>query len=207
MAAGDLCVLADVKFWLGIATGVTTEDTQISRLISATSYDFLREIARPDFTPNAAYTENREGDGADRIILRHWPLNSITSVQIGITVLAGSDYFIDTDLDPERRWELYLKSPKVFTDGAALIIVYNAGYAAVPGDVSQATIEWVALRHRSRSSIGQASKHLVQGESIQTPEIDIPASTKRVIERYRRFDPLRTPPERTPEMAGAKPAR
>lgn len=211
----DLCALADVKAWLAIATGQTTDDPLIARLITAVGYDFLREIRRLDFIPAQSYTEVREGDGGTSMVLRHWPLNSVSSVTIQpvptaspavITVPQSTDdvmngYWIDMDLDPERRWELYLDG-YTFTDLAIVTVAYNAGYAAAPADVVQAAIEWVSHRYKGRQWIGQTSKHMVQGETVSTPEVEIPPSVKRVIERYRRYDPLQTPPERVPPAEG-----
>jgi hypothetical protein len=110
-------------------------------------------------------------------------------------------WWIDSDVDPERRYELYLDGKVyVFIDQAEYSISYNAGYATVPADAAQAVIEWTAERYKGRQWIGQTSKHMVTGESVSTPESEIPASVKRVIERYRRYDPLQTPPERVPLM-------
>jgi hypothetical protein len=214
-ASFDLCKLTDVKAWLTIATNQSADDNLLSRLITAVSYDFLREIGRLDFTPAQDYTEVREGDGGDLMVLRHWPLNSVSSVTITvpnaspatISIPESTDdveegYWIDMDIDPERRWELYLDG-FVFTDLATITVMYNAGYQTVPQDVEQAVIEWVAYRYKTRQWIGQTSKHMAQGETIQTPETEIPPSVKRVIERYRRCDPLQTPAERVPPVESA----
>jgi len=106
-------------------------------------------------------------------------------------------WWIDSDVDPERRYELYLDGKVfIFVDEREYSITYNAGYAAVPPDAAQAVIEWTAQRYKSRMSIGQTNIHQVTGETVTTPESEIPLSVKRVIERYRRYDPLQTPPER-----------
>jgi hypothetical protein len=211
-AVFDLCLLSDVKLRLAMGTKQTADDDLLSRLITAVSYDFLREIARLDFTPAQDYTEVREGDGGNLMVLRHWPLNSVSSVTITVpnaspattVILESTDdvmfgYWIDTDIDPERRWELYLDG-YVFTDLAMVTVMYNAGYATVPQDAQQAAIEWVSYRYKTRQWIGQTSKHMAQGETVQTPDSEIPPSVKRVIERYRRYDPLQTPAERVPPV-------
>jgi hypothetical protein len=58
-----------VKAWLAIATSQTADDSILSRLIMAVSYDFLREIGRLNFTPAQSYTEVREGDGGTSMVL------------------------------------------------------------------------------------------------------------------------------------------
>jgi hypothetical protein len=224
----DLCQLSDVKGWLTLSQSQTSEDTLLSRLITAVSYDFGRETQRPDFAPAQDYVEVREGDGGDRIVLRHWPVNSVASITIQgspvVEIPESTDdvspgYWIDTDLDPERRWEVYLDGGVyVFTDLAQISIHYNAGYdnspsgSGLPQDVQQACIEWTAHRYKSRQWIGQTQKHIYygqsqEGETLSLTDLEIPPSVRRVIERYRRFDPLQTPPERVPTVAPAKPSR
>ena len=190
-----LCNLDDVKAWMSIPLTELTNDGVLNRLIAATSSDFMREIERPDFYPAQDYSETREGDGGDSIVLRHWPLNSIDEVSIDGSSTDG--FYIDEDLDPERRWESYL-TDAVFPDRSVVEIQYNAGYTAVPRDVEQANIDWVSYRFKARQWIGQASQALYQSLSTHTPETEIPLSVKRVIERYRRFDPLQIPAERVP---------
>ena len=214
-ASFDLCQLTDVKSWLAVSPAQSGDDGLLSRLISAVSYDFLREIRRLDFTPAEDYTEVREGDGGTSMVLRHWPLNSVSSVTITVpgaspatqSIQESIDdvtpgYWIDMDLDPERRYMLFLDG-FAFIDLATITVAYNAGYETVPGDVAQAVIDWVCARYKGRQWIGQTSKHMAQGESVQTPETEIPPAVKRVIERYRRYDPLQSPPERVPPVGTA----
>lgn len=310
----NLCQLSDIHGWLAIPATESSDDTLISNLIASVSTDFLNEIKRPDFYPAQDYNEVREGDGGDLMVLRHWPLNSITNVSLIsgggsppltgssidqaietytlassppvalVTVVHAADFmhdgppgagnsagavvnavtgnplayvsqgplqagqysvnpstgtysfsladaeagiqvtitytwfnigslvaipestndvqpgwWIDSDIDPERRYELYLDG-KVYTfvDEQEYSITYNAGYQTVPTDAAQAVIEWTSQRYKSRQSIGQTQIHQFTGETITTPESEIPASVRRVIERYRRYDPLQTPPERVP---------
>jgi hypothetical protein len=194
----DLCALNDVKTWL-LATGATgtsatTLDAVLARLISATSKDFMGEIGRQDFYPAASYTETHEGDGDNLLTVRHWPINSVASLTVnGTTVSASSDkvlagYYVDSDLEPERRWEVYLVG-SVFTDGKPVIITYNAGYATVPPDVEQAIIEWVSYRYKGRQFETVTSAHMAQGETVQVQQAAVPPSVQRVIDRYRRTYP------------------
>lgn len=132
----DLCQLSDVKAWLTIPSATTANDSVLSRLITAVSLEFLREIGRTDFYTAANYTETREGDGDVRVVVRHWPINSIASMTIaGSSISASSNqittgYYFDADIDPERLWEVYLAGGLTFTDAAAVVITYNAGYAS-----------------------------------------------------------------------------
>lgn|GEM_PF-4240316 len=137
--------------------------------------------------------------GIQVVITYTWfDLGSLVAIpQSTNDVLPG--WWIDSDIDPERRYELYLDGKVYkFTDQREYSITYNAGYATVPPDAAQAVVEWTGHSYKSRQNIGQTQKHMSTGDSVTTPESEIPASVKRVIERYRRYDPLQTPPERVP---------
>lgn len=138
----DLCTLDDVKDWLSIKNS-TACDSILARGISATSADFLRECKRLDLTPARDYTERYVGDGTDRLVLRHWPINDITTLTVdGSAVTESADliadgYYFDADADPETRSSLILIG-SVFTQDRPVIITYNAGYglAAVTDELA-----------------------------------------------------------------------
>jgi hypothetical protein len=203
-----------------MGTAPSSDDNLITGLISAVSLDFMNEIKRPDFYPGQDYSEVREGDGGALMVLRHWPINSVASVQLvtGVSPPAfqtipeatediSAGWYFDEDVDPERRYELFMDGVVfVFNDTQLYLITYNAGYGnpnasppvLAPADAWQAVVEWTSYRYKNRQWIGQTSQHLAQGETVQTPESEIPPNVKRIIERYRRFDPLQVPPERVP---------
>jgi hypothetical protein len=140
----------------------------------------------------AVYTEVREGDGDKRLVLRHWPITAVSSVKVGGNIITaqsapgGTGYYIDSALDPERLNELYLNGSS-FTDAAQVIIAYTAGYATAPADIAQAVTEWVAVRYKSRPGAGISSQREAGGEHVTFDKDEaIPASTSRVIEKYRR---------------------
>ena len=64
-------------------------------------------------------------------------------------------------------------------------IVYRAGYATPPPEITQACIELAALRYRERERIGHASKS-VGGETVAFVLDDMPAQTRTLLDRYRR---------------------
>lgn len=192
----DLTTTAAVKAWLGITATQTGSDNVLSDLVTSTSADFLRAIDRQDFTPAAVYTEVRDGDGDTRMRLRHWPVNSITSINVSGTAIpaspdkVASGYYIDADLDPERRSEVYLAGGDTFMDGSPVVVVYEAGYAVVPEDVAQGVLEWVAARYKGRPGTGISSQREAGGEHVTYDrEAPMPATTAAVAERYKRTWP------------------
>ena len=203
----DLTTLIDVKNWQGaIAGNSANADGILSSLITATSADFLRAIERPDLL-TATYTEQRVGDGSCRMVLRHWPVTAVASVMIAGTAQDSSTYGIDTSLDPERCYVLYLLGSSTFTDGAPVRVTYSAGYATTPADIAQAVIEWVVLRFNKKGMTGQKNARSNEGERTDVDQEALPPTTQRVIDLYRRKWPAygRTADQR-PGSAKAAPS-
>ena len=204
MAAQDLSTLANLKNWLPISSSTTSDDATLSRLLTASSMDFMRATKRPDLL-QATYTEVHQGDGSTRMITFHWPIIVITSLAVaGLTISASSDkiangFYVDEDIDPERIWNVYLNG-SAFTDGAAVAIVYEAGYVqpgtapsppqiALPEDIEQAVLDWCSYRYKMRPNVGVMTRRSTEGESAQTELIDAPPNVLEVIERYCRTLP------------------
>lgn len=210
MAATDLTTLADLKPWIPIPLTTTSEDATLSRLITATSDDFMRATKRPDLL-SQAYTEVHQGDGGTRMIAFHWPIASIAALQVGgVTIAASPDkiqpgYYVDEDIDPERVWNIYLIG-SVFTDGAAIALDYTAGYAAPPLDIEQAVIDWIVYRYKGRPGVGVTQRRSAEGESVAVEQVDAPPNVLAVIERYarkypgvnRRYDEMERQERRAP---------
>lgn len=184
----DLTTLAKVKAWLPIVASTTSEDTLLSGLITSTSADFMRSIRRPDLL-TATYTEIREGDGANRLLLRHWPITAVSLLTIGgVTINPSTDqiapgWYLDVDIDPERLNQLYLAVYN-FLDGATIVVEYAGGYSAVPADIEQAVIDWVVYRYKGRPNVGTVSRRSTEGEDVRVEALDAPTTTKAVIMRY-----------------------
>jgi hypothetical protein len=204
MAVQDLTSLENVKAWLPINSTTTSDDTTIARMITATSMDFMRATKRPDLLLND-YTEARRGDGANRMIAYHWPIVSVMTLTVGASEIPESvdkiapGWYIDSDIDSERIWNIYLNS-YCFTDGAPVGLVYSAGYVQpggvasagqimLPGDIEQAVIDWCAYRYKERPNVSATQRRSVQGESSQTELLDAPPNVLKVIERYTRIIP------------------
>ena len=190
----DLTNLIDVKAWLAIASTLNASDGSLAELITATSADFLRAIARVDFLPGD-YPEVREGAGGSRMALRHWPITEIDTLSVaGSAIAASADriaagYYLDAELDPERVNQLYLVG-STFTDGAQVVVAYAAGYTAAPDDVAQAVVEWVAARYKGRLGAGLASQREAGGEHVTYDrEAPMPPATAACAARYKRCWP------------------
>src|SRR5882672_118556 len=88
MAANDLTYLADVKSWLGIASGTSDADALLSRMITMASRVVVGYCNLDNFLP-AAFSDRMDGYGANqrRILLRHFPVISVSSLMLGTVVV------------------------------------------------------------------------------------------------------------------------
>lgn len=205
MAAQDLTTLENLKQWLPINSTNVKDDATIARLITATSDDFMHSVERPDLL-QATYNEVRVGDGASRLTAYHWPIAAVSSLTIGSrTVTASADkiaagYYLDTDIDPERIFNLWLAGGLTFADGLPVKIAYTAGYTppgttlttgqiALPTDIEQAVIDWCTYRYNERPNVSATERRSNDGETIHSELIDAPPNVLALIERYKRVLP------------------
>jgi hypothetical protein len=170
----DLCQIGDLKDWLQIDPTDASQDTRLTRLITATSADFLNRINRPGFAPSTTYTELVEvmnwqtESRLEDVFLTNYPVNAVTSVTINEVTLSEFDptqpdvlgWVFDDTLPPESRQKITLRglfwpifqswfSPRrsiVRPDPVRVQVAYDAGYDEIPADVTQAVIEWIAFK-------------------------------------------------------------
>jgi hypothetical protein len=171
----DLCLLGDVKLWLGIPDSDNTSDANLSRLITSVSADFIGQIRRPSFMPGADHVERisisnwQPESRTQDIFLKHYPVTAVSSVNLNGSDLAEFDedtpaipgWLLDhelVELDPEASQKITLigvflanwgitRHHSIYRPPAAqLIVKYEAGYDVVPADVAAAVVEWVGFK-------------------------------------------------------------
>ena len=179
----DLTTLIDVKAWLGIPTGTTTDDTMLSALVTSVSAWIQSYIERQLLT--ASYTELRSGSGGKALVLNQYPVTAVSALTIdGVAITArtsfgSAGYYLANNT-------LYLDGGLTFTKGNANISIdYTAGYATAPADIAQAAKQLVALKYRERERIGQVSKS-VAGETVSFDIKALPHDVKSILESYNR---------------------
>ena len=84
MATNDLTTLADVKAWLGRTD--TNSDTLLSALITRVSRQICSYLQRGTILPHAV-SEVRSGTGGNTLVLRQWPVISVSSVVVGLRTI------------------------------------------------------------------------------------------------------------------------
>lgn len=134
---GDLTRLATVREWLAPGTGTvgTGGDALLERLITSASRFVLNHIGR-DSLAIAEYDEWLDSGGQNFILLRQWPVLSVTSIAfdgLSITDTAtgnppASGYLLESPAPSggQQRLSIY---PHKFPRGRSSVrVVYTAGY-------------------------------------------------------------------------------
>lgn len=191
MAASDLVQLAEVKTWLNIPSGITTDDTLLSSLISQMSEWVDNYCGRNLFS--TTYQEIRDGLGGVRIHFRQWPVTAVASLYVdGVSIPASTGYltgpptpgFIFTDKF------LTLVGGYSFGRGKANVVVnFTAGYSIIPNELVWAAKQLIALRYRNRNFVGKTSQNLGGQSSNYFTSDEATPDVLRVLDSYRRFVP------------------
>jgi hypothetical protein len=199
MAAGDFCTLNDLKLWLNIPIGTTTDDAILSALITNATAGMLNRMNRAGLV-TATYTETRDGNASSHLALKNWPVTAITSLLINNVAVPPSpdgvqagyvfDQYQISLIGSYFSWPGNSFGSNFSVGTGNIIVVYTAGYASIPPDVSEACKEWCAYRYRQRAWIGQTSKHLGTGETVSFSQNALPDEVATVIQQYSRRIPV-----------------
>lgn len=185
MAADDFTTLAEVKAWLGIDSGDTTQDTQLGALITAVSAD-IRTFTNRDIYPVKSYAAMINGNGRQAIVLPNDPITAVALLKVnGADIPArqdvtGSGYVFDGAA-------IHL-SGYTFTQGVKNVqISYSAGRAAIPGDIGRAALEWAGWRYREKQHIGISSKGIgPESVSFANTSNSMPESAELILKQWQR---------------------
>ena len=140
----SLTTVADVKESLGIDSGNTSKDNLITRKINQATR-MIENYCNTRFKATD-YTEYYDGIGGSELVLRHRPINSVTSLSArqvttnenDFDITDAEDYFID---EPAGVIE-FLGS--FYGNYDSWKVVYNAGYDTIPEDVAEACAQLAA---------------------------------------------------------------
>lgn len=181
--ATALTTLANVKDWLRIVD--TSADATLTRMITAFSNAVANYLNRD--LGSQSYTEIYDGTGGTALMLRNYPIISVSSVQVGDTVIPAQPGFNQNGYVAGKNRLLLIGYS--FDQGFQNIATtYTAGFATIPTDVEQAIIEWIADRYAARNRIGINSKSL-QGENVTYSLKDIPDAAQLALAPYRKVFP------------------
>lgn len=178
----DLTTLANVKDYMQISD--TSQDTVLTRLISAFSQWFLTQVNRGALLLST-YTEQRNGSGGDSLTTIYWPIQAVTSLSVdGITIPPSPGpnqpgFVFDS-------FSIWLVGGYRFCRGRGNIqIVYQAGYTSTPLDVEQAVIDQVAFTLRRQPNLGTVSQSMNGITTVSFSQQDLAPGVKNVVQMYR----------------------
>lgn len=189
MADGDLTTLDAVKAWLPDMANVRASDDLLQSLITAASRFVCNYTGRPAFDL-LSYSEDYDGCGHSYMLLRQWPAVAVQSIGFCSTTRTDPTSFkLESALTAGGNQRLSLATG-VFPRGRGNVaIAYQAGYADIPADVAQATVELVGERFRTRDRIGQTAKTLGGQETTAFSLAAMSPAVEAMLAPYRRSIP------------------
>lgn len=150
-----------------------SDDELIRVLINEVSADCQNRVCERMFL-TATYTDEKyDGTGTDNLLLRQWPVTSVTSLVIvegGSAIVEDTDFFV---YNSEGR--IRLKSGVIPLSVQQVVITYVAGYAnqaALPFELVSSIKDAVAIRYRKVTKKGQgvSSQTITAGGSTHAIE-------------------------------------
>lgn len=153
----DLTTLAIVKAELNLTTTDAARDTVLSRYIAEASAAienfcnrvFTVETIRDRFFPSREVPLQTVAGGIDPIQLTRWPVTSLISVkEDGDVLVAEEDFILNASSGHLIRLDANAYPSR--WGSAPIVAEYAAGYATIPGDVSDAAIRTVSGRYYAR---------------------------------------------------------
>lgn len=186
--AGAWTSLANVKEHLDIDGSDTTYDAFLTSLVNR-SYKVL-EAYIGHAIKSATYTEDYDGDSTNSLLLKNYPIISITSIYDDVdrnftasTLIPAADYVLDKEEGMVRLFQ----NTSAFKSGILNVrITYVAGYATIPADVEMAGIAHVAWMYRRANTEGTTAQTL-GGKSEQYEMSFLPEYLKQMLRPYRKI--------------------
>jgi len=183
----DLTTLTNLKQWLNVTNA--NDDTLLSRLITATSNYIQMWLNRT--IPVASYSDYRDGSDGVTMVLKNYPIISVSSLTIDGNVIPPSVPSPPGSLDPpgfvfDQFSIMLVGGTYAFTRGYQNIFIqYQAGYSVIPFEIEQACIELASMRYRERDRIGQVSKN-IGGEIVSYSQKGLSDAIQSVLSDYQR---------------------
>lgn len=191
--------LEEVKQWLSIDNLDTSKDLILPIYIEGIS-DLLDGMIGRDIFAND-YTEKYQGTNSNSLVLRNYPINSVTAVRYildgeVLEELTEDDYEIN-----KKSGILYKDSPWLMTGYSNLMsgrinfprrhisITYNAGYTETPADLKLICLQLIqnqyGLDSSSATSKGLKSYSISDVKMDWKDEIKLSETQIKTINKYK----------------------
>ena len=166
LPANALCTRKEVKDYMNVVQADNTYDNLIHDFIGRVSSAFESYCSRNFIADD--YTEYHDGEGKRNIFPNQFPINTIASIHDDVDWLWGSDTLIDPT-DYRIAEDRYIVYNSVFGFSPQNVkLVYNAGYATIPVELTQACIEEVARKIKHRTDFDELVKTMGDGSVSYT---------------------------------------
>ena len=179
----SLTTRASIKQVLGIPTAITEHDDYVDVLVAVVDteilgYTGISALTQTTFTEKHDVTEQ----GQSQVLLRNFPVSSVSSMKLGGTTVATGDYYLDSDIGVIRLTTL----GATFSTGRQNIEVeYSAGYATVPNDLSYAASLLAASHFNGGRHAGMLYEQV--GTYRYRRREGLPEDVINILSRYRRI--------------------
>jgi hypothetical protein len=179
-----LATLAQVKEFIGNSAD-NSDDALLTRLLNASAELIERSCSR--VFGSTVYSETRDGNGLDFMVFSNRPVVSVGSLTINGQTVPQSTNYASGGWVLASAWKIALRDPYRFHEGIQNVsIIYTAGYATIPPDLTQACCLLTSLAYKERDRMGISSKS-VGGENITFTNDDLPPSVVQTINNYRNY--------------------
>jgi uncharacterized phiE125 gp8 family phage protein len=176
------CVtLAEMRAFLNISEN---QDTGQDRVIENLLDDLT--VAIEDYLGvaiiNKAYTDYYDGDGSSELLVKRYPIVTVTSLTVDSTAIASTSYY------------LYAEQGRIVADGFGftgdwrnVVLVYTAGWGAaranVPRAIKVALKLWVSVVFKKHVAI--INQRFAEGAVVNFTSEDMPDEVIRKLAPYR----------------------
>lgn len=193
MIAGSCFVsLAELKDFLGIASGTTTYDSLLN-LLSVQSSVAIQNYCHRDFTLTA-YEDKKDIElFQDTILVDHFPIVSVVALTEDGTGVSSSGYKLYNKSGKlvrvygtgyKQDWNNGIEKPQ------AVQVYYTAGYASVPDDIVLATKQLVSMNYQARGNENLKSEKIgdYKYEKMDLGKgVPIPSNIQLTLDMYKKI--------------------
>lgn len=181
-----LITLAQAKSDVDIPDANTAEDARVTQIIAAAS-DYCDSATNRKLA-SASYTHYFDGNESSYLLLKEFPITTLTSVHVDDTwafgagaLVPSADLRIHRDVLVARRCGVFH-----YKSSLAVKVIYIAGYLTIPEDLQQACREMFKFLYYGRNDrrMGLAAKTKLN-ESVSYIDT-VPAIVTALLEPYRR---------------------
>jgi hypothetical protein len=176
LAANALTTLEVVKEYLKIDSTQTVDDTRIEKLINACS-SAIESYCERKFKEQTYTDEEYDGTCTKYILLKQYPVKSISSVSIDDVLLDVSEYKV------KKPNGTLIRVNNVWPTGDINIkVTYSSGFITIPADLEQACMDFVMSKFKA--DVSGFSTTFTDGFVFRADAI--PVQVKMLLQPYKK---------------------